>query len=470
MSLQSTVINNGMCIGCGMCASANPKTYSIALSDSGMYTAVSSGEQADDKAAVVCPFGDGVPDEDQIAKELYPAATGYTQGIGYYADCYAGHVSVPGIRDAGSSGGMGTWVLVELLNSGEIDGVLHVSGADDRDGVPFAYTISKTEQEIRARAKSRYYPVEMSKVLQQLRQLGGRYAVVGLPCFIKGLRLLASQDAQIGDRVAFTVALFCGHLKSSRFADFFAWQAGIKPGQLESVNFRTKLPDRPASNYGITVKGADIDHCRSNLEYSGSSWGYGFFKYTACDYCDDVVGETADISVGDAWLSEYVDDSRGSNVVVVRNEVIRRLVDAGVTRGELALASVDPDVVVQSQEAGLRHRREGLSYRLFQRDKRALWRPQKRVAAKADHLTPRQHRIFELREAIAAQSHTAFKTAIGEGSLQKFFDLMKPLLEQYDALYRPNAFVRFKTYGRKQLSRIKQWLLSRAKDRRSLDE
>lgn len=41
--------------------------------------------------------------------------------------------------------------------------------------------------------------------------------------------------------------------------------------------------------------------------------------YKACDFCDDVFAETADIALGDAWLPEYVQDGNGTNVVVTRN-------------------------------------------------------------------------------------------------------------------------------------------------------
>ena len=49
---------------------------------------------------------------------------------------------------------------------------------------------------------------------------------------------------------------------------------------------------------------------RSN-EFYGTHWGYNFFRYSACDACDDVFAETADISVGDAWLDGYIDDPMG---------------------------------------------------------------------------------------------------------------------------------------------------------------
>ena len=34
-------------------------------------------------------------------------------------------------------------------------------------------------------------------------------------------------------------------------------------------------------------------------------WGAGFFQNPACDWCDDVVAETADIAFGDAWVEPY---------------------------------------------------------------------------------------------------------------------------------------------------------------------
>ena len=39
-------------------------------------------------------------------------------------------------------------------------------------------------------------------------------------------------------------------------------------------------------------------------------WEYGYFKYKACDFCDDIFAECADITVGDAWLSRYKKDGK----------------------------------------------------------------------------------------------------------------------------------------------------------------
>jgi coenzyme F420-reducing hydrogenase beta subunit len=82
---------------------------------------------------------------------------------------------------------MVSWVLEELLRRGLVDGVAHVAAVEDpqAEGKFFRYRIARTVEEIRAGAKSRYYPVELSGVLDLIRHNPGRYAVVGVPCFIK---------------------------------------------------------------------------------------------------------------------------------------------------------------------------------------------------------------------------------------------------------------------------------------------
>ncbi len=279
---------------------------------------------------------------------------------------------------------------------------------------------------------------------------------MGLPCFVKAIRLLAKTDSALRDRIAYTVALFCGHLKSKHFADFMAWQTGISPGELQSINFRTKLPSKPASNYGITVASDTQTSCRANDEYYASSWGYGFFKYKACDYCDDVVGETADISVGDAWLKEYVNDSGGTNVVVVRRPELVSLIDQAIKRRELALEVIPPNMVVQSQEAGLRHRREGLAFRLLECDERSNWRPRKRVNASAASLSSRQQRIILLRERLASESHIAFQKAREANSFEVFRSHMKPFLLEYDSLYEPPLWRKLLQKLRARIGRIRR--------------
>jgi hypothetical protein len=160
-------------------------------------------------------------------------------------------------------------------------------------------------------------------------------------------------------------------------------------------------------------------------------------KLRACDFCDDVTGETADVAVGDAWLPGYVDDSAGTNVVVARHPVLQALIEDGVTARALRLDRIEADEVARSQDGGLRHRREGLAYRLALTDAAGRWRPRKRVAPDAAALGHRGRRIMRLRERLAHESHGAFAAARASGELGRFEARLERPLREYRTLYAP---------------------------------
>ncbi len=457
--LMSTVVDGGYCVGCGVCAVVGDSPVEIRMRASGQYAhatkADTNGGASDTEVLSVCPFSGEGPSEDAIGEELFGEHCEYYDGIGYYRGTYAGHVKAGTYRRDGSSGGMGTWILAELFRRGLIDGVVHVREATEPDeaGPLFRFTVSRSMQEIRRGAKSRYYPVEMSRVLEQVRELPGRYAVVGLPCFIKAVRLLAKQDPLIAQRVRYCVSLVCGHLKSAYYADMLGWQCGVCPGEILSIDFRHKLPRRRASAYGVAVRGRKRSETRPKVrpvaDLYGSNWGYGFFKYTACDYCDDVFGETADVSIGDAWLPGYVNDSKGSNVVVTRCRELREIIESARSSGELQLDDLDAADVARSQDGGLRHRRGGLAYRLHLADERGAWRPAKRVEACSSHLELKQQKIQQMRMLLTEKSRDAFEKAVVKERFDVFREIMDPYIREYDAFYKRPLWLKIASKMRK---------------------
>src|SRR5690606_38061692 len=185
-----------------------------------------------------------------------------------------------------------------------------------------------------------------------------------------------------------------------------AWQLGAEPGDVHSIDFRAKDPSRPANWYAARIGLADGGERRGDWwNFADGDWGAGFFQAPACDFCDDVVGETADVSFGDAWLEPYSSDGRGTNVVVVRSARIDALLRDGAQRGAVALDPVDADFVHATQAAGFRQRREGLALRLARR--RGL-RPRKRVAAKRPVLSWRRRAVYLMRQATSAWSDRVF--------------------------------------------------------------
>lgn len=424
------VIENGYCIGCGACTAADPRIR-IAWDRIGRLQAVPR-EDAGGADAFVCPFAEGAADEDKLAAQLFPEGVLHPR-IGRWHACFAGHVREGEYRSKGSSGGLGTWLLAELLRSGAVDAAVHVTDRAPTPGDPalMAYTVSRTPREILAGAKSRYHPIEMSGVLEHIRRTPGRYALVGLPCFVKAVRLLQQAEPLFAERITHTVGLFCGHLKTRCYASWLAWQCGVHPSKLTRIDFRTKTQGR-ADAYAVTAwdqKGQP--HSRPNRELIGTDWGLGYFKYPACDCCDDLSGETADIAVGDAWLPRYVRDPSGTNVLIVRRPDLLPMLDAACSKGRIQLEPLSPDDAARSQSAGLFHRREGLAYRLQLADVEGRWHPPKRVKPSKDHLSSREQRKHALRPAISAQSHKVYQSALAAQDPGTFEKGMAMLVQEY---------------------------------------
>lgn len=446
VKLFETVVSGGYCIGCGACASTGGTPIKMKLDEYGRFCA--TVEPSSQQLAVyspvqaVCPFSAEAVNEDRIGQELFGKDCTYHNKIGYYLATYAGFVSESHFRQNGSSGGMGTWIVSKLLSEGLVDSVIHVHQRSPSDNDPrlFHYQLSTTVEQVSAGAKSRYYPIEMSEVMQLVRERPGRYAIVGIPCFIKAVRLLMKQDPLLAERLQFCVGLVCGHLKSMRFAEMFAWQCGIEPNKLVAFDFRKKLLDADANRYGIEAVGLQDKQAVSRIspvrELYGHDWGLGFFKYKACDYCDDVVAETADVVVGDAWLPQYVQDSQGTNVIVVRHPTLQALIEQGISANQLKLDRIDADEVARSQTSGFNHRRDGLAYRLYLTEQRGEWYPPKRVKPSAKHLTRNERKRQAMRILLAAQSHIAFKDAVNASDFSLFVRKMNPLIRRYQATYQ----------------------------------
>ena len=439
------VIDGNYCIGCGACglgrATVEPL---ISMNALGFYEA-RLDEEVDTRVDHVCPFTNTGPDESEIAKSLLEDRyQSHHEYIGSYISLYAGHASTGGFRERGSSGGITTWLLAKLLNKGKVDAIVHVR-ASEKPGLLYEYGVSSDLDTLYSGAKSHYYPVEMSGVLRHIHEKQGRYAVVGVPCFIKALRRLMLVEPVFSERIVYCGGLFCGHLKGKGFAEMLATQCEVGPTELFSFDFRTKLSGRSSSDYGVTatgvLNGEKFKKISPVSQLVGTDWGMGFFKYKACDYCDDISAETADFSVGDAWLPKYKNDHRGTNILIVRNEDVQSIVDEGIISGDLTLEIISADEVIESQRANVRHRREDLPYRLRIADEAGLWRPKKRQCA-GRSISKKRQLIQDCRISFQEQIPVLWNNALVQGNPKSFFNAIQPLIKRYKKIYTPFFLIR----------------------------
>jgi coenzyme F420 hydrogenase subunit beta len=408
----------------------------------------------------ICPFSGASPNENAIAQNLFAQSCDHHDLVGYYRGLYAGYVRNTGYRNKGSSGGLTSWFLEKALDTKLVDGVIHVQPTTKKE-LLFEYSIAYSASDLRKGRKSHYYPIELSQILRQVLADNYRYAVVGVPCFIKAIRLGQIENPEWQEKFSVLVGLVCGHLKSDFYARMLAWQLGIPPDELTGVDFRVKLAGHSANSYGFkAVDFRGVEQVQPITQLFGVNWGHGLFKYQACDYCDDIVGETADISFGDAWLPEYVHDEHGTNIVIVRNSHLQQLLLDSLLDGEIHLDEIGPNKIVKSQEGSYRHRREGLAYRLYLVSKQGKWAPSKRVSPSKKISTARFRHIVEMRVALREQSFIQFRKTCASGNWQDFPSALNPFLYKYQYLYRSPFHHRLRNLATRLIKSFKNKLLN----------
>lgn len=374
LNISVFVKKNGICSGCGACAGVCPqKTLEMKFNRYGEYIPVDLHGKCSANCRLclqICPFSSRADNEDTLSQRLFSAVPNiqHRPETGYYLTSYVGYTGIGDHRLNGASGGLATWTIETLLKQGRIDYAVCVTPNPDQHKL-FKYIVCKTPEQIRASAKSCYYPVEMSEIIQHILCCDGRYAIVGLPCFIKALRLVMQKSTILRKRIKYLLGLVCGQQKSTFFSEYISALGGGDPRKLVSVHFREKDEHRPASDYGLrfaceTDRGQIKEGTVFWTEGMDHVWCSRYFTLNACNFCDDIFAELADVAFMDAWLPEFKGDWRGTSIVLIRNPNIRELIKNGLNVTELVLESLGIDHVIQSQAGGVFNKRTLLGKRL----------------------------------------------------------------------------------------------------------
>jgi coenzyme F420-reducing hydrogenase beta subunit len=361
------VVEKDLCIGCGLCVAICPKnTLAIEWNRFGEYNPIEviPCETECGLCLKVCPFADGNDNEDTIGKILYGNIPGisYSPETGYFLDSYVGYA--PDTREHGASGGMATWFLSTLLKKGIVDYVIAVVPNNDPDQL-FKFTILSDPESVLSSSGSAYYPVELSGIIREIQARPGKCAIIGLPCYIKAIRLAAQRNKKLNERIFITAGLVCGQLKNKQYSTYLANLAGILNTPVKII-FREKNLDQPATNYSF--------HCIDkngkqgkilSFEGMGELWHNRWFTINACNYCDDIFSECADVTFMDAWLPEYWDDPLGTNFILVRSQLIQQMIEDAEALEIISIKKIPIDEIIRGQIDVINMKRHFLGVRQF---------------------------------------------------------------------------------------------------------
>lgn len=425
VNVVSTVVANGFCIGCGVCAGVCPaNALRMGWRENGDLAAdtVSCCLDGCRLCLDVCPFGDQTADETFLAAKRFACVQGmrHEEPLGYLLATYVGYSLTSDHRSRGASGGMCTWVLEKLLEGGDVDAVVCVGPTLDPNWL-FRFQCMETIDAVRKAGGSRYYPVHLEDVVRQLCSSGDRrkYVVVGLPCALKGLELVMTQRPEVRDRAAFLLGLACGHLPNRYYTEYLGRLSGIAPADLSSAEYRLKGKP-PASNFRFqaVARNGILGRLVPFFGPPSRGWGTGHFQFEACNYCDDVFAELGDASFMDAWLPVYERDPAGHSIVIARHPRLKALLDQGNQEGTCQLHPISLDDVIASQSGSIVAKRETIAGWLHAAQHRKTWFPTKRIAP-SKTVWEHHRREIETRDAVQRESKRTWRR-LRESPLWRF--------------------------------------------------
>jgi len=310
------IIKSQLCCGCGTCAGICPKeAIEMKINEKGFYIPKIDKEICSrcgmcDK---VCPQINKKKDFIELNKVVFGQIP--DKVIGNYTNCYTGYSADKNLRFEASSGGVVTQILISALEEKIINAAIVTRMKKDKPLIPEPF-IARTKEEIIEAMGSKYCPVPANIMLREISisKNDEKFAVVGLPCHIAGIRKAEILFPKLKEKIALHVGIFCGAVRSFIGTEFLLKENNVQQKDIVSLKYRGK--GWPGYLQIKTRSGKNI--ILPYTSYYGGLFGM-FFKNKACLSCNDYSNEFADISCGDAWGIEK-EDSIGTSVIVVRNK------------------------------------------------------------------------------------------------------------------------------------------------------
>ena len=354
------VARQGLCTGCGTCAGVCPQAALTMVIDrkKGCYI-----PRIDKRKCTrcglcvdVCP-GHGV-DFDGLSSALMGDIPEEI-ALGKYLGCYIGHALDKDLRYDGASGGLVTALLIFALEHGLIDGALVTRMRPGKPLEPRSF-IATTREEIISAARSKYCPVAAGVALEKILNTEGRFAVVGLPCHIQGIRKAERHLPKLRERIRYHISIACSIDYSFRGTQAILRNQGIAAQSVETLDYRGR-------GWPGSMRIRQQDGTETTLALKDYYKQLGPFSLRRCTLCSDMLGELSDVSCGDAWIPSLIrSDKNGSSFALTRTAAGEELLEAAAAEEHIELSDLEiGDLAASQSYAVFKKRKLGARMALF---------------------------------------------------------------------------------------------------------
>ena len=331
------VVKNRICTGCGTCT-GNCRFHALAMKETGTGTIV---PVIDKDKCTHCGICDRVCPQINISQAMADSLS-LPDGEPV-KDVFLAKASDSVLVTKGQTGGFVRALLAWALDTGAITSAVCVV---DNKADPLRPTVRviTNADEILDVAISKYCPVAVNTVLQDIRDRGGRCAYVGLGCQMQGLQLAMEMNPGIRETVALRIGLFCDRVMTYKAADYLVRCCKADPERVRKFDYRSKTwRGYPGDPEVVTDDGNRLHasrYCRIDSRE--------LFTPIHCRLCDDKLNALADISVGDPHGLKS--EIPFPTAVIVRSDRGESFVRQAVESGRLDVQPGDYAMVKKGQK------------------------------------------------------------------------------------------------------------------------
>lgn len=341
------VLKGELCTGCGLCAGVSGGALEIRSAPPGYNRPAQLAPisvEAENKVAAACPGAVVAP------WDLAPDVDPYW---GPWRDIMVGAAVDEEVRFEGSSGGVLSALSIRALETGLVDRVLHV-GADPRNPTRNTLAVSRTREEVIARAGSRYTASSPLAQIDQVLAEGGSIAFVGKPCDVSALRNLSKVDRRVGEHIRLFMSFFCAGIPSHAGVERILGEMDVRPEEVTSFRYRGR--GWPGNCVAETPdRAVEMSYARS--------WGDHLSKEVQfrCKICPDAIGGAADIACADAWYGNEAgypqfEEADGRSLIIARSELGHQLLKEALSSGSLSAEPL-PIAEIEKMQPGQARRK-----------------------------------------------------------------------------------------------------------------
>jgi len=320
----SNAVANNLCVGCGICAVIfEQAVVEMKISSNGFLRPHVIKEPNHSEIELfnkVCPG---------INVSHTRRDSSFTPTWGPVKEVMTGHATDDEVRYKGSSGGIVSALAIYLLETEQVQGVLHIVPSDQSPFENIAQ-ISRTREDVLRGAGSRYAPAAPLSLLSECLNQEGVFAFIGKPCDIVALKSLGQSHSLIEKKFPFLIAFMCAGTPSLRGTEEVVREMGFDPSEVSKFRYR-------GNGWPGKAQAETIDGRSAEMDYD-TSWGriLGRQVQFRCKICPDGTGEFADISCADAWSTDekgypLFTENAGYSLVLARTDTGLRLIKEAET-------------------------------------------------------------------------------------------------------------------------------------------